>query len=523
MSELPRGWVETTLGDIVSLRAEKIDPSTVPEAPFISLEDIQPHTSEILRVGKAADVRSAVARFRSGDVLYSRLRPYLNKVTIPDFDGVASAEILPLEALEGVDPEFVRRRLMSDEFLNYAALIDKGDRPRVSFQDIAKFPIGLPPSAEQKRIVAVVEALTSRTARARKEISRIASLLPRYKQRLLELGFSGELTKDWRGKGESRPGEMKPLKELAVDLRYGTSRKSYTEPRGVAVLRIPNVSAGRLDLDQLKYSELPSRELSKLALHSGDILVIRSNGTLDLVGRAAIVGEEAEGMAYAGYLIRIRPRTELILPRYLALMLQAPATRLNIEAVARSTNGIHNINAQELGSLAIPVFGIAEQTEIVRRIESSFTLLDNVVTRGTASTDLLAKLDAAILDSAFRGELAPHDPNDEPADVLLARINANRAPPRRRRASRASPTASEPRELRVIMMNLERVLAEAPDWLPAQAVAERCGISADAPTEDIERFYSQLRELDKDGKLETQVVTDEHGKKLYDSLRLKAA
>ena len=203
MSGLPDGWADSSLGEITVLRGEKLDPATASDAPFIGLEDIEPHTSRILKTGKGSDVKSSVARFSAGDVLYSRLRPYLNKVTVPDFDGIASAEILVLQPTATTDAEFVRRRIMTREFLDFAALLDKGDRPRVNFKEIAEFPVALPPLPEQRRIVAKVDGLTARTARARKELGRIPTLIARYKQRLLALAFSGELTAGWRKENPS--------------------------------------------------------------------------------------------------------------------------------------------------------------------------------------------------------------------------------------------------------------------------------------------------------------------------------
>lgn len=426
MSALPKGWAETTLGEIVSLRGDKADPGTMPDVPFIGLEDIEPHTSTILHVGKAADVKSAVARFEAGDVLYSRLRPYLNKVTVPDFDGVASAEILALCPNSATTSEFVRRRIMTGEFLDFAALLDKGDRPRVNYKEIATFPVALPPFPEQGRIVAKVDGLTARTARARKELDRIPTLIARYKQRLLALAFSGELTADWRADHRLREPVPTTVDDLSEGLRYGTAQKSYAEPNGVAVLRIPNVASGRISLEDLKYSELEPREFAKLRLNEGDILVVRSNGSVDLVGRPALVTGDAVGLAYAGYLIRIRPKHDVVMPKFLTLMLEAPAIRSIIEAGARSTSGVNNVNATELGALSVPLFDIDEQAEIVRRIDSAFGWLGRMAADHAAAVRLLPKLDAAILAKAFRGELVPQDPSDEPASVLLERINAER-------------------------------------------------------------------------------------------------
>ena len=198
MSDIPMGWVETNLGQIVRLRRKKCAASTIPEASFIGLEDIEAHTSKILRVRKASEVRSQVSVFKTGDVLYSRLRPYLNKVVVSPFDGVASAEILAIVPTEVTIADFVMLRIKMQDFLNFAALLDKGDRPRVNFEEISTFPINLPPLTEQKRIVVKLDKLISRTAYARDALDHIPALIEKYKARIFDMAFSGELTRDLR-------------------------------------------------------------------------------------------------------------------------------------------------------------------------------------------------------------------------------------------------------------------------------------------------------------------------------------
>src|SRR5208282_3217914 len=107
----------------------------------------------------------------------------------------------------------------------------------------------------------------------------------------------------------------------------------------VPVLRIPNVSAGKIDLSDLKFADFEQKELAKLRLQEGDILVVRSNGSADLVGKPALVEDSAVGLAYAGYLIRLRPKKGTALPRFVRAMLQSPQVRKVIETNARSTSG----------------------------------------------------------------------------------------------------------------------------------------------------------------------------------------
>ena len=88
--ELPEGWKEVRLGSVVRPSSEKTEPSDAENAPYLSLEHIEAHTRRIVSHGNASDVKSTKAVFRAGDVLYGKLRPYLNKVCVPDFNGICS-------------------------------------------------------------------------------------------------------------------------------------------------------------------------------------------------------------------------------------------------------------------------------------------------------------------------------------------------------------------------------------------------------------------------------------------------
>src|SRR5439155_10814629 len=110
----------------------------------------------------------------------------------------------------------------------------------------------------------------------------------------------------------------------------------------------------------------------QLKLNPGDILLIRSNGSVSLVGKSALISEPEKGFAYAGYLIRIRPNKSRVLPEYLNLVLSSHYVRLQIEIPARSTSGVHNINSEEVRKLRISLAPLAEQKEIVHRVNALF-------------------------------------------------------------------------------------------------------------------------------------------------------
>ena len=432
MSGLPEGWAETSiaaLGKWGSGGTPKSDNKSFygGEIPWIRSGDLPdgPITKHEVSITPDGLANSSAKWVPEGSVLIAMYGATIGKLGVTTYPVTTNQAIAFCQPNDAISAQFLFHGLRNIK-QDLIEMGQGGAQPNISQEILKAVPFALPPLPEQKRIVAKVDGLTARTARARADLARIPTLIARYKQRLLALAFSGELTAGWRVEAKLPAPQFMSIDSIAEGLRYGTAQKCYEEPKGIAVLRIPNVASGRISLDDLKYAELESKELAKLILREGDILIVRSNGSADLVGRPALVTGKAVGLAYAGYLIRVRPEQSLVSPKFLTLMLEAPNIRKVIEDGARSTSGVHNVNAKELGALQIPIFHLTEQTEITRRIESSFNWLDRMAADHAAAANLLPKLDAAILAKAFRGELVPQDPADEPASFLLKRISAER-------------------------------------------------------------------------------------------------
>jgi type I restriction enzyme S subunit len=171
------------------------------------------------------------------------------------------------------------------------------------------------------------------------------------------------------------------------------------------VLRIPNVSGKSFDASDLKFAELSPREETELSLEPGDLLMIRSNGSVQLLGKSMLVPDTAAGMAYAGYLMRLRPDPLAIDARYLEIALASPAVRNQIEIPVRSTSGVHNINTDEVRGLGIPLPPLPEQLEVTSRavnLLQRVTSIQQQIERAAAS---VGRTSQAALSKAFRGEL----------------------------------------------------------------------------------------------------------------------
>ncbi|MBD8469573.1 restriction endonuclease subunit S [Sphingomonas sp. CFBP 8765] len=402
----------TALGEIVTLRGDKVDPASVPEKSFIGLEDIEPHTSAILRVGQASEVKSSVACFEAGDVLYSRLRPYLNKVARPDFPGVASAEILALKPSDAAEAEFVRRNIMTRRFLDFTAMLDKGDRPRVSYDEIAAFQLSLPPLPEQRRIVAKIDSLTGKSRRARDHLDHIPRLVERYKQAVLNLAFS-------------HLAERTRLLDMVASERgipYGIVQTGTPYKGGIPTVRCGDIKDFRVGLDQLKRVDPEIEQgYQRTRLNGGEVLIaIRGS-----VGETCVAPAQFAGCNISREVAMIPPKSD-ISPKFIMYFL---ATSEAKRFILGNTKGVaqQGINLRDLKELPTPDCSLNEQIAVAERIEAAFTWIDRLAADSNIARRLIDHLDQSVLAKAFKGEIVPQDPSDEPAAALIERIRAERA------------------------------------------------------------------------------------------------
>ena len=302
------------------------------------------------------------------------------------------------------------------------AIVNKGK--------FSKAPISIPSLAEQKIIADKLDTLLAQVDSTKARLEHIPQMLKRFRQAVLAAAVSGKLIST-----NSEENKLTRLGKIAKDIRYGTSKKCSEDKGNVAVLRIPNIGMGYIINHNLKYADFDSKELHSLSLEKGDLLLIRSNGSVDLVGKVAVISENDVKYLFAGYLIRIRIDQEKAIPHYISLCLQSPQLRQVIENIARSTSGVNNINSKELASLELPLPLLSEQTEIVRRVEQLFAYADGIEKQVHNALERVNNLTQSILAKAFRGELTAQWRAENPdlisgensAQALLAKIQQQRS------------------------------------------------------------------------------------------------
>jgi type I restriction enzyme, S subunit len=354
-----------------------------------------------------------------------------------------------LQVIEKVaDQRYVSAFLNSFDYTGY---VSGSTRLKLTQALMKSIPVALAPLNEQKRIADKLDRLLAKVDACRERCDRIPLILKRFRQSVLAAATSGELTEDWREQHrllfEWEPVKFGNIGEVAGGLSK-TPKRSILEMRK-PYLRVANVYANRLELDDVAEIGLSEAEYTKTKLVIGDLLIVEGNGSLDQIGRAAIWNGKIANCVHQNHIIRWRADGST-LPKFALFWLLSPLGRSSLVDVASSTSGLHTLSISKVSALSLMLPTIDEQQEIVRRVEKLFAFADRLESRYQTARAKCDQLTPALLEKAFQGELVPQDPNDEPASVLLERIKSLRSnaeakqtkPQRRKTASEKSKSYS---------------------------------------------------------------------------------
>lgn len=456
---IPEGSTVVTLGDIVEPSKERVDINDMDCLVYVGLEHIEKNTGKILSYGNPEGIRSIKSKFYTGDLLYGKLRPNLNKVWLADREGICSTDILVFPRSNSVLNKFLLYRLLSYDFVTYASQHVSGvELPRISFKTIAKFPVILPPLSEQHRIVTKIEELFTQLDAGVAALTMALTQLKRYRQSVLKAAIEGSLTDSWRFENSN----IEPVDELMdrVNSRNSSKKRrlkeqanedagdSLTIPdswKWVQVqdvgevklgrqrapqhhqgqhmrpyLRVANVYEDRIDTSDILEMNFSPEEYETYRLQYGDIL-LNEGQSKELVGRPAMFRNEVPGACFQNTLVRFRAY-DGILPEYALIVFRAYLHTGKFLRIARWTTNIAHLGAQRFALLTFPLPPLAEQREIVSEIERRFSIIDEMESTIQKSLKQAGRLRQSILKRAFEGKLVPQDPDDEPASLLLERI-----------------------------------------------------------------------------------------------------
>ncbi|HZH77289.1 MAG TPA: restriction endonuclease subunit S [Archangium sp.] len=420
---------------------------------------------------------------RPGDLIIAALaEPVGRACEVPMELGSAlvKADCIRFRPHPAVHGRFILHALNSPQGQKRAEAASHGiGRLRINLENLRSLPISLAPAPEQFRIVSKLESLQARSRRAKEALDAIPALLERFRQSVLAAAFRGDLTADWRAQHPDVEPASQLLERIRAERRrrweeaelermraggkppYDDKWKSkYKEPaeavpphfelpknwawatwgllsdwvtygftrpmphvaEGPTIITAKNISNGKVAFDDThKTTEEAFAALSeKDRPLPGDILITK-DGT---IGRAAIVPVGSTFCINQSVAV-VWLRSHLLNRQYLLRVIEAPFTQRAITEQARG-NAIQHLSITDFAQMAVPIPPLEEQSALAQLLDAKLSKITVTRTAQECAARRIKHLDDALLAKAFRGELVPQDPNDEPASVLLERIRAER-------------------------------------------------------------------------------------------------
>jgi type I restriction enzyme S subunit len=427
INELPKGWAFSILGDIAVRITKGGTPTTYGYSfkssgiNFLKVENIKNGRVNLMSLTDFIDEETHVFQLKSqlsvNDILFS-IAGTIGETCIIKDEYLPANTNQALAIIKGTDCAILPKLI----YFQLEAFVAKikikargGAMNNVSLDDLKKLLVVIPPLPEQHRIVAKIEELFSSLDKGIENLKTAQAQLKTYRQAVLKWAFEGKLTK-------TKDIDWVQLGELCINVEYGSASKSK-ETGKIPVLRMGNIQNGRFDWSDLVYSN-DSEEIDKYLLKKNDVLFNRTNSP-EWVGKTAIYKGERPAI-FAGYLIRINYKKDMINPDYLTYFLNSHTAKKYGNSIKSFGVNQSNINGTKLKTYPFPKTSISEQQAIVSEIETRLSVCDKLEESITQSLMQSEALRQSILKKAFEGKLVPQDSNDEPASVLLARIRGER-------------------------------------------------------------------------------------------------
>lgn len=290
--------------------------------------------------------------------------------------------------------------------------------------------IVIPPLNEQRRIIERLDELMERFAAARAKLERVPRLLAHFRRAVLAAACSGALTRDWReanGGTGAEDWDKKPAVEACESVQSGSTpdRDKFKFDSGIPFLKVYNIVNQKINFDykpQFIDEATHKGQLKRATVKPSDVLM---NIVGPPLGKVAIVPDTYPEWNINQAIALFRPKPGLD-AHFLYFLLCSGVPYADVLKETRGSAGQSNISLSQCRALEIPLPPLPEQIEIVRRVNELFALADSLEARFAKAKAFFDRMPAALLAKAFRGELVPQDPDDEPASVLLERLRAAR-------------------------------------------------------------------------------------------------
>ena len=457
---LPKDWKASTLADVTEYIQRGKGPKYIEHSdlPVINQKCIRwfgIQKEHLKYVDPAQWTAWAPERYiRVGDILWNSTgtgtigRAAIIKNLAPEEKYVVDSHVTIVRP-KGVDPQYVHYWIMSPAVQGSIEAMQSGSTNQVELSKLAveALPIPVAPLDQQKRIVAEIEKQFSRLDEAVANLKRVKANLKRYKAAVLKAAVEGRLVEteaelarregrsyetgaqllqriletrrsQWQGKGKYKEPAAPDTTELPElpegwvwttvgelgDVIGGLTKnpKRAALPVKLPYLRVANVYANELRLDEIEEIGVEECELEKLLVQKGDLLIVEGNGSPDQIGRLAIWDGSITPCVHQNHLIKVR-LPQGYLPKWVMTWLISPGGRNRIRDVSSSTTGLYTLSVGKVGSLSVPLPPKEEQESIVAEIDRRLSLIGETIAQVDANVQRAERLRQSILRCVFSG------------------------------------------------------------------------------------------------------------------------
>ncbi|NJC47945.1 UNVERIFIED_ORG: type I restriction enzyme S subunit [Xanthomonas campestris] len=443
MSELPQGWALASLNEL------QAQGGIFADGDWIESKDQDPNgRNRLLQLADIGDGRFIDKSSRyvndetfdrlnctaleEGDILLARMPDPLGRACLMPSLPQRCLTVVDVAVFRSGSRDISHRWLMHT--LNASPIREEisrnasgTTRKRIARGKLAELKVPVPPAAEQKRIAQKLDALLAQVDTLKARIDAIPALLKRFRRCTLQAASTGDLTASWATKEGASKWINLRFRKLLRDFRGGASSRPSGETHGTPVLRSSAVRPMSVNFEDVShFDESMTLNPNDYALE-GDLLFTRLSGSAEFVGvcgrvkATPRVPTQFPDRLFCARLINTRYAP------YLEIFFSSQNYISYIGRNLKSSAGHQRITTETVKNAEIRLPSLEEQIEIVRRVEQLFAYADQLEAKVAAAQQRIDALTQSLLAKAFRGELVPQNPNDEPASVLLERIRAQRA------------------------------------------------------------------------------------------------
>ncbi|RBD95989.1 restriction endonuclease subunit S, partial [Xanthomonas oryzae pv. oryzae] len=426
MSELPGGWSETEIGPVNTYSSETLNPAKAPKQTF-ELYSVPVFAKRKPEIVDGKDIGSTKQKVEPDDVLLCKINPRINRVWLVgkknDHEQIASSEWIVIRQ-PLFDPAFIRFQLQESSFRDRLCAEVSGvggSLTRAQPKKVESYKLRIAPLAEQKRIAQKLDALLAQVDTLKARIDAIPALLKRFRKSVVHSAVIGRLSADLRvpiekSEEQEQLGPLESWREVTLASLGELSRgKSKHRPRNDSRLygsEYPFIqtgdvanSGGALTSSKVFYSEFGLKQ-SRLFPSGTLCITIAAN-----IADTAMLAIDA---CFPDSVVGFIPNKDDCVAQFIKYVIDD--NKESLEALAPAT-AQKNINLKVLNQVKLRIPPIKEQTEIVRHVEQLFAYADQLEAKVAAAQQRIDALTQSLLAKAFRGELVPQDPSDEPASV----------------------------------------------------------------------------------------------------------